>query len=121
MSENTIKIISLSPAVEVEGKNVSVTAINVVPLDENKKKLATQRCAITNKSCRYLFTLEREDGESINVSAETLRKQLGMTQKQVDKLYCIAYYDEHPSTSTRVTDEQKEEAMNAFLAPEVAE
>jgi len=114
MSEH-IKEIKLDPKVEVEGKSVSVTAIQVVELDENKKKLATQRCAISNKSCRYLFTLEREDGESINVSAEVLRKNLEMTQKQVDKLYCVAYYQEHPSQSTAVSDEEKEAKMDAFL------
>ena len=112
MSEH-IKEYQVEPAIELEA--VKVVTVKAVELDEEKKKKTTQRCAISNKSCRYLFTIEREDGESIDVSAEILRKNLGATQKQVDKLYCLAYYSEHPQASTAVSEEAKEEAINSFL------
>ena len=110
-----IKVLELEPAMEIAEHKVSVTAINVVNLDENGKKLTTQRCSISNKSCRYLFSLEREDGETIQVSAEVLRNNLGQEQKFVDKLYSIAYYDENPASSTKITDEAKAEALANFL------
>ena len=95
--------------------NGAVKGLNVADRDaETGKVTEEQRCEITSKKCRYLFTLENAAGETKNVSAGVLLAA-GVTQKEVDKAYCIGYYADKPAGKPRMTVEEKAETVTSWL------
>jgi len=95
--------------------NGQVTEIHVVNLDANKKKLANQRCEVTGKSARYLYAVKRGDGETKKVAASVL-KSAGVTGKEIDKMYGVAWSATHSGTgSAKLSTEDQAAQLKEFI------
>lgn len=97
-------------------KDATVTTVSVVERDpETKKQLTEQRCQVTGSKSRYLFTITKENGDTIQVKASVL-KSVGLTSKEVDRLYSVGYYGNKPGVRKPVlSQEQQSEALDSFL------
>ena len=78
-------------------------------------KYAKNRCEVTGRANRYLYTFTRIDGVVKNVAGSVLLAA-GFTQKQLDVGYSVGYYDEHPIAASGKVKMTAEEKAAALLA-----